>query len=263
MIKRFLMLFLFFVCIAFKSSDYTLLKTINNQVSFITTDNLENLYTLSGNELRKYDANGNILKTFSDKTHGNISFIDVSNPLKILLYYHDFRLILFLDNMLSLCGAPLLLDNMNITQATLACNSYENGFWIYDQQDFQLLRFDKNRKISNQSGNIAQLVDIEIKPVYLSETGNMVYLNDTVNGIFVFDKYGTYSKTIPFKGINNFKIVDDNIIYTSGEQLIKYNFKTLEQVSINLPKKNALFAIIEKDRLFISDTSAVYIYSVK
>ncbi|NTW32769.1 MAG: hypothetical protein HGB12_09115 [Bacteroidetes bacterium] len=263
MIKNFFLFFLFFACIAFKSSDYTLIKTINYQASYITTDNLGNLYTLSGNELKKYDSNGNLLKTFSDKTHGNISFVDVSNPLKILLYYHDFRLILFLDNMLSICGDALSIDNMNIIQGTLVCNSYENGLWIYDQQDFQLIRFDKNRKMSNQSGNIAQLTGVEIKPVYMFESGNMVYLNDTANGIFVFDKYGTYSKTLPFKNINNFQIINDNIIYMSGTKLIKYNLKTLEQTTINLPKDNASLALIEKDRLFISDAFSVYIYSVK
>jgi hypothetical protein len=263
MIKKILIVFFLLVCGAFRTNEVILLKTIPGSVSFITTDNIGCLYTVSGNKLAKYDVDGNLLKTYSNKAHGNISFVDASNPLKILLYYRDFRIILFLDNMLSESGDPILLDQLGVIQPTLVCNSYENGFWIYDQQDCQLIRFDKNLQVSNQSGNIVQITDKKIKPNFLMEINNIVYLNDPVNGILIFDKYGTYAKILPFKNINSFQIFEDNIIYSTESQLIQYNLKTFEQKSMNLPKKNVIGARYEKNKFYIQDTVTVNIYSVK
>jgi hypothetical protein len=261
MIKKIFIIFLLLVCCAFRTGDYILISTINTPVSFMTTDNLGNLYLIVNNELRKYDQDGTLLKTFSDKSHGNLAFVDVSDPLKILLYYHDFRQVLFLDNMLSVKGDALLLDDLGVLQPMLVCTSYENGFWVYDQQEFQLIRFDKNLNISNQSGNIVQLTGIKIKPNYLNEISDKVYLNDPENGILVFDKFGTYAKTLPFKELSSFQIRDENIIYSTESQLVLYNFKTLELLSMQLPVKNVRYARFEKERLFIQDSASVKIYS--
>lgn len=261
--KKFFLISLVLGCIAFTSNDYVLIKTIPANATFITTDNLGNLYLVANNELKKYDNDGNLLKTYSNKSSGKLDFADVSDPLKILLYYKDFRKILFLDNTLSPTNDPILLDNLGIMQPNLVCNSYENGFWIYDQQDFQLLRIDKNLKVSNQSGNIAQLTGQGINPNYLAESSNMVYLNDAENGILLFDKFGTYSKTIPIKNLPSFQIIDDNIVYFSKYQLFRYNLKTFEEETLNLPVKSALIARYSKDRIYIMDSVSVKIFSTK
>ena len=261
--KKLFILFLLFAICAFQASDITLIKKISSSSSFMTIDNLGNLYLIVNNELMKYDADGNLLKTFSDKSHGTISFVDVSNPLQILIFYRDFRQVMFLDNMLSSKSNAIMLDNINIQQPLLACSSYENGFWIYDEQDFQLIRFDKNLQKSNQSGNISQLTGIEIKPNFLTETGGKIYLNDPNNGIFVFDKYGTYAKTLPFKKLNTFQIKENNIIYSTDSSMVRFDFKTFEQKSIALPLKHAICAEIEKDKLFIQDSTFVNIFLIK
>jgi hypothetical protein len=229
----------------------------------MTTDNLGNVYVVANNELKKYDPDGNFLKSFSDKAHGNIAFADVSDPLKIMIYYKDFRQILFLDNFLSAKGDAVLLDNLNLLQPSLACNSYDNGFWVFDQQDFQLIRYDKNLNVSNQSGNIVQLTGIDIKPNYLLEISDKVYMNDPASGVLVFDKFGTYAKMLPIKNLTSFQVIDDNIIYSTESQLIKYNFKTFEQQSMALPTKNSVNSRFEKDRIFVEDSTSVKIYSVK
>lgn len=248
---------------AFNSGDFELISTISSASSSITTDNLGNIYLIANDELKKYDADGNFLKSFSDKSYGSIAFADVSDPLKILLYYRDFRQIVFLDNMLAIKGNPILFDDLKLLQPSLACSSYDNGFWVYDRQDFQLIRFDKNRSISNQSGNIVQLTGIEIMPNYLIEISNRVYLNDPDSGVFVFDKFGTYARLYPVKNLKSFQVIDDNIIYATETQIIKYNFKSFEQQSITLPAKNCLNARFEKDRIYVEDSAAVKIYSVK
>ena len=149
-------------CSAFILSEYVLINTVNGTSTFMTSDNLGNLYMVVNNELRKYDTDGKLQKTYSDKSLGNLDFVDVTNPLTILLHYKDLRQLVFLDNMLSVKGSPIVLDNLGVLQPTLVCNSYDDGFWIYDQQEFQLERFNKDLSISNQSGNIVQLTGLSL-----------------------------------------------------------------------------------------------------
>jgi hypothetical protein len=261
--KKLFIIVAILLCGAFHMNDYVLISTINGQVSFMTSDNLGSLYLVVNNELKKYNSEGILQKTYSDKAHGSLSFIDASDPLNVLLHYKDFRQIIFLDNMLSVKGSPILLDNLKVLQPTLVCNSYESGFWIYDQQEFQIVRFDKSLAITNQSGNIVQLTGIQIKPNFMIELSGRVYLNDPDNGILIFDKFGTYSKTLPFKNLTSFQLMDDNIIYYKDSQLVQYNMKTFEDHSMNLPAKDIIHAIYEKERLFLQDSSSVKIYSMK
>jgi len=261
--KKSVAIIVILLCCAFMPTNWVLVKSVDGAATFMTSDNLGNLYLVVNNELRKYDIDGNLQKTFSDKAHGSLAFADVSDPLSILLHYKDFHQIMFLDNMLSVKGSPILLDNLGVLQPTLVCNSYENGFWVYDQQEFQLVRFNKDLVISNQSGNIVQLTGIEIKPNFLMETAGKVYLNDPDNGILVFDKFGTYSKILPFKNLTSFQILDDILVYFKGSKLSQYNMKTFEEKSMDMPVDSILNARYGKDRLFAQDSASVKIYSVK
>jgi hypothetical protein len=260
--KKLTIIFSLILFAAFRTGDFVLLSTIPGNYTFMTTDNLGNVYTVSGCEFKKFSPEGVLIKSFSDKSHGNIAFADVSDPLKILLFYHDFRQILFLDNTLSINGNVIDLDKLELLQPLLACSSYENGFWVYDQQDFQLIRFDKNLERSGSSGNITQLTGVEIKPNYLIETNNMLYLNNPETGILIFDKYGTYSKTLPFKQLSSYQIIGENLVYATGSQLIEYNFKTFTQKSSDLPVKNILDCDFANDKIFIRDSSGVSVYSI-
>jgi len=258
--KKILIIISLFILSSFYSDDYVLLKTIPSSASYITTDNLENLYVVENNELKKYDNNGNLLKTFSNKIYRNIDFVDVSNPLQILLFDKDFHQIIFLDNMLSPISDAIILDDLEIGQPILACTSYDNGFWVYNHQDFQLIRFDKNRKISNQSGNIYQYSGVPLNPNFIMESGNLVFLNNPDTGIFVFDKYAAFSKIIPLKNLTSFQIINQNLIFSNNNQLIKFDLKTYEQQIIEIPLKNALIGRFEKNRLFIQDSLSINIY---
>lgn len=260
--RKSLVLISLIVFCAFRTNDFVMLSFIPGSFSQMTTDNLGNVYTVSGCELKKFSPEGTLLKSFSDKSHGDIAFADASDPLKLLLFYHDFRQIIFLDNTLSLNGNIIDLDKLELLQPMLACTSYDNGFWVYEQQDFQLIRFDKNLQRTNSSGNVAQLSGIEIKPNYLVETNNMVYLNDPENGIFIFDKYGTFSKIVPFKNLTSFQIIGDNLIYSIGSQLIEYNFKTFTQKASTLPIDHVLDCDYSNEKIFVRDSTGVSVYSV-
>jgi len=262
MIKLFFILFFVLPAFTLQDSKFKLIKSISTNSTSIATDNLGNSYLLNGNVLEKYDAEGNLLKNYSNKNLGNITSIDASNSLKILLFYKSFQQMLFLDNMFAPSGNSISLDALGYNQTSLACTSHNNGFWIFSQQNSELLRFDHNLQKTQQTGNVSQLSGREINPNFLTEQNNKVFLNDFSKGIFVFDIYGTYNKTIPLTGLHQFQISNDLIVYFQSEKLKSYNMKTLEEGEIALPDINISDARTEKEKLYLLKQKSLDIYSV-
>ncbi|HET7817882.1 MAG TPA: hypothetical protein VFL70_01105 [Bacteroidia bacterium] len=252
-------LFIFSFC----SEKIIFLKSLTSHSEKITTDNMGNIYLSAGAVLNKYDNEGNYLKNFSDKNSGSISSIDASNPLKLLLFYQAFQQIVFLNNMLAPTGNPISLGELGFRQVSAACISANNGFWIFNKQNSELIKFDNNLQKIFQSRNISQLTEKVIQPVFLIEHNNNVFISDTAVGILVFDGYGTYNKTLPLKGLEQFQVLNDLLIYFQDKKLKSYNMKTLEQEEILLPDSNIIMARTEKEKLYLLKQKSVDIYQIK
>lgn len=262
------LLLILFICISPKifESKFKLIKKIDKNGDYITSDKLANIYLIKGNNLSKYNIKGNILKTYSNISSGDISFVDASDPFKILLFYKDFSRIVFLDNTLSKKGDAISLVDLNLELSSLACSSYQNGFWLYDPKSFQLIRIDQNLKINQKSGDITQLTGKQINPNFLTEINNFVYLNDPEAGILVFDEYGSYYKTLPFKNLTAFQIIDNKLIYCDSTKISSYNLKTFEHGSIPLPLSRPVSMRINLNtlskHLFLLTQTSLNIYSI-
>ncbi len=233
-----------------------LLKVVPVSADMLEVDNLGNAYLITGDEVVRYSKDGNANRdlSYSDKTLGTIYSLDVSQPLKLLLFYKELSQVAFLDNKLSIRGEPVALDELGYEQAALACSAFDNGMWIYDQLTFELIRLDRNLKEQFRSGNINQLVRKVVQPNFVIEANNWVYLNDPSLGILVFDSFGTYYKTLPIKNLKHFQITDPILFFDRGEGLETFHLKRLEFGNVELPELNFRQFGVSKDRLiFLSD----------
>jgi hypothetical protein len=235
---------------------------INKKTDFITTDKLGNVYAVNGDEISKYDQNGKFLQKNSIKSLGKITALDVTNPLKILVFYKDYNKIVFVDNMLAQSGNLIDLSALGYDQATLASTSHDNSFWIYNLLNFELVRLDFNMVVTNQSGNIAQLTGKGISPVSLIESNNMVYLCDSVEGIFMFDVFGTFIKNIPLKGIIQFQVENNLIYFINNKGFGSFNIEFLKENEVALPTKEALQVRLQKNRVFVRTADKIIYYSI-
>ena len=235
--------------------------SINVKADFITTDHIGQLYVVVNNKVYKYSGNGDIISTYSNNNLGKITFIDASNPLRILLYYKDFGQIEFLDDVLNPIGSSISLEEMGLDQAVLSCTSWDDGIWLYDSKDFQLKRISKNLKLTHESGPIYQLIKTPVNPNYILEYNNFVYLNNPATGIMVFDLFGSYLKTISIRELKYFQINGNNLFYVDNGFLKGYNLKSFQENSLVLPgstkdiiglrfeKESGLFAILKENTL--------------
>lgn len=258
LVKYIICLVLCLGALAFTISGNKIMYVIKHPLNLFTSDNLCNSYIVNGEELIKYNATGKLLLKYSNKRFGNITTIDATNALKVLLYYKDFQQLVFLDNQLSQNGDAISLESLGYEQTDLVCSSFNNSFWIYNKQSNELLRFNENSKQIAKTGNLKQLLQAELKPDFMTEYNSFLYLNCPDIGIYVFDMYGTFNKIITLKNIRSFQVSDDVIYFFRENSFHSYNCKAFEEKSI--PYNDSLLKNIriEKDRLFLQ-----YIDSVK
>lgn len=260
--KRFFLLAFALCCAGFSPNpeQYELISKIPLNGGNFITDNLQNAYIYLGNSLKKYDIHGKLLNQYDDRSYGSISYVDVNDPMKIMVFYKDFPEIVFLDNTLSVNGNPINPADMGFPLTTLACVSHDNGAWIYEAQGLQLVRFDLNLNITQKTGNLVQALGMPLNPNYLMEYNSYVYMNDTAEGILVFDQYGTYYKTIPIKGLSTFEVRGDNLLYNKGNKIHALHLKTIMEDVTPAPDSLAKVVRIEKNILFeeYKDTLKVY-----
>jgi hypothetical protein len=241
---------------------FRLLKSISIEAKDIQTDRLGNLYVVTKtNQLYKYDMNGELRSTLNYKYLGNITDIDASNPLEVYVFYKELNEVLFLDNNLAYRG-ELLLNDYGIAQAAAVARSYDNGVWVFDNGDLQLKRISKAGELLQQSGNVRQFVSGMVSPGYIYDNNDRVFVNDSSIGIMVFNVFANYIKTIPIKGCDSFKIIENEIFYNKDGKLFRYNTGTFQESIFQMPDTTYTREIsIEKERLYLLKSGSVEIYA--
>jgi hypothetical protein len=257
----FILIYFSFI-VAINAQEFVLESKIPIKGEEITTDNLGNWLVINHDQITKFRSNNREPYFYSNKRLGRITSVDATNPLKILVFYLDFSLIVFLDNTLSENGPSLQLKNLNLEQASVVCTSYDNGFWVFDQQNFLLLRFDNHLRETSRIKNLHLIVGRQIEPDFMVEHENRLYMNDPASGILVFDIFGTYFKTIPIKGLNRFQVVGDFIYYRNQKNQFRwFDMKRLNDESFNVPiSSDCCDPRIEKNRLFILRNDTLNIF---
>ncbi|CAN5335821.1 hypothetical protein BH10BAC1_BH10BAC1_05000 [soil metagenome] len=261
--RNIVFIFFFLTSASFAQNEYKLIKTIETTADYFTTDNQNNIYIVKADELSKYDKTGKLLYKYSNKNLGTITFVDASNMLRVLLFYKDFSQIVYLDNTLSQNGEPINISLLNIYQAPLACSSYDNGIWVYDQQTFSIFRYDKTLQNIRQTNLNGLANDSIIQPSGILEYDNKLYLNNPRSGIMIFDIYGTYSKTIPVKNAIRFQPIGDWVYYLFDKKVKAYNIKTTEEKEFEMPLSDFLNFRLEMGVLMLQTEKSISLFSAE
>jgi hypothetical protein len=205
------------------------------KIDFFELDILDQVYTVKGTELRKYNADGALQYTYSNLLMGNITSIDVSDPMRILVFYQANRKMVFLDNTLSATLSPVDFNFLGYPEANMVCTSFDNSFWIYDPVTHQIIRFDRYLKPVDQSGNLGQVTGINCIPQSIIERNNHVYIVDYQQGVFVFDRYGAYLRRLPFSEIVDFYVRSEQMQIIAHNQGLMVDIRGLKVDTFDLP----------------------------
>lgn len=186
-------------------------KMQGNYINF-WTDNLNNYYLqTSTNHLIKTNSNGDSIASFNDvKRYGNIYSIDVTNPLKILIYYKDFATIVVADRFLSKINT-IDLRKVNIYQCKSVALSYDNNIWVFDALDSKLKKVGENGNVIFESTDFRSLFPEVPDISQIIDNNGQLYLYDAKTGWYIFDYYGALKTRTPFTNWQDVS-VEDNVM---------------------------------------------------
>ena len=262
-LSKLLILFVLLLPFLVQAQSFSLIGSINAKNPSIITDYLANLYVISEFRLSKYDKDGKFLQVYEDYTNGTITSIDVSDPMKIVVFYEDFLRVKVLDHTLSEIAA---YDFNTAGYSTVSALAYsrDDDFWIFDNTAFVLKKINENGKAIYQSEKFNMLFTEAVQPIQIIDYKDLVYLNDPNQGIYVFDRFATYKKRIPILGADRIQVMQDVIVYFKDEALKSYSLLDFFEETMQLPEGiESRHAQLQNDRLYVADSKKVLIYSYK
>jgi hypothetical protein len=217
-------------------------------------DNLGNLYTVRGSEVLRFDARCQQMYRYSDLMAGKVDHIDASNPLKILLFYRDFSKVIFLDNTLTPSGAGVIdLRNLGLSLATLACTSFDNGMWVYDAVNYRLVRFNQSMGQTSEVTGIDLIIGRRISPVHMAESADHLFLYDPDAGLFIFDVFGSYLRSLPTTGAEQFVAYGDLMMFRTRNHVHTFDLERLTEGGFDLSGEQVKWFDARKGQMAVTD----------
>jgi len=215
--------------------QYEFIRSIPVEATFFTTDKLQQIYYVTlQNQLIKLTSEGQQQFDFTNKTLGDLGFVDATDPFNILLFYPDYFTLLFLDRTLNRTEEVALL-NSGLQQTQAVGVSADNQIWIYDATTFQLKKLNPQGEVTLQSGDLNLLLGRRIEPNFIIERGSFVFVNAPSVGVLVFDLFGQYVKTIDIQGLERFQVINQQLLYMENGELHAFHLKALLDKIIPLP----------------------------
>jgi hypothetical protein len=262
-----LFILLLFVANSSIGQSYTFkpLKTIKKSVRWMEVDKMKNLYLIEDDHsILKYSPDGELLHQFNENSLGEISFIDISNPFRILIYYNDYATVVFLDRTLSETRRHDLSD-LDIPQVPAMGTASDNNIWLFDNNTYTLKKIDTQNQVIVESPDLNLLLTEDVIPNSLAEFNVRVYLNSPNIGILVFDIFGNYIKTIDLPELDYFQLYEGQIFYVKDKKFKTYHLLSFQTKEIKLPiiEENLQQLCIAQERLYIRYPNEIKIITLK
>jgi hypothetical protein len=233
---------------------------IDTTAKAIYADNLDYVYLLTNrDELLKYDQKGLLQWRYSNNRFGKLHSVDVSDPLRIILFYADFQQVVVLNNNLNeIISYSFAKNGSWLVSAVASANN--NSLWIFERSANVLLKLSSSFNEEVRSANLYQLFDEMIVPEKIAASDQFVFVHHKTGGVLQFDRFGAFVRELPIDSLSNFGIAANLITWTKGNELQKFNPNTLETSQLQLPVSvtikqvslgNKIIAVLSEKAVFL------------
>lgn len=212
-------------------------KISTGNISSFTVDNLGNLYALTPTGLlKKLNSRGDSLNVFNEvRRYGSVYQLDVTNPLKVLLYYKDFSTVIMLDRFLNRINT-VDFRKAGIFQAKAVGLSYDNNVWIYDDQSARLKKISDDGKLMTETVDLRQVLSVMPSPEKIIDRDGFVYVYDPAKGLYVFDYYGALKNELPITQLTDLQVIGRTIVGRRDNKFVKYTLGSFDLQEFLLPE---------------------------
>lgn len=252
-----------------KSQDSTLhlklVKHIQGKYSNFSTDKMGNIFLInSNNELIAYNSQYDSIASYKNFSAGNLSLIDASNPLQILVYYNESGTLVLLDRQLNLINT-ISLNQFNIQKVNAITRSYDNNYWLFDEWDNKLKKIDDKGNILSESTDFRLLLNLDYLPEKIIDDNGILYLYNAVSGWLVFDYYLGLKKQYPYLGWKDIWIEDNFLKGIEKDKIVMAYPKELiyQHINLGLHRSNTVKTICNHNNIFSLEKDVLNIYSIQ
>lgn len=228
---RLILILIFSICASWTKAqnDSVLQLTQKNLLKGSYTnfyiDNLGSVYLInSGNQIKKINDRGDSIAVSNASNRlGDIFSLDVSNPLKTVVYYKDFTTIAVLDRLLKNINT-IDLRKYGIFQAQAVAISYDNNYWVFDEVENKLEKIDDKGNTLLSTPDLRTVFDSVFIPEKIIDYSGYVYLYNKTGGIKIFDYYGALKQSIAPLNWDNIQVIKNSILGFDSTAMYKYTF---------------------------------------
>lgn len=256
-----------FTCSLLSSQDTKLIRSFDLPFEPVSAsiDRQGYLYFASvDGVIEKYSIEGELQYHFSPQKKATPSLLEAWQGLRVFVYYQGFQEYLFLNRFLT-DSERYNLDRFDISQFNgLVTLSADNNLWLINSNNLILSKIDLNSGETLLENYLTLSLDSkQIKPAFIKEYQNLLFISDENLGILVFDNLGNYVETLrsPNNGFFSFSknqmiTIRDNkifltdiyskttreigtanlsyqIVFMENNQIIALSGKTIKVLNIN------------------------------
>ena len=170
-------------------------------------------YQIKNNVFSK--IKGSEVFEYKNVSLGNITKVDLQNPLKIVLFYEDFNTVILLDNQLNKITEINFSQNSIPIVVTGIGMSTQNQLWIYNALNQQIGLFDY---LKNEYKTVS--TPLTETTTYYQTDFNTFYWIDKKNNWFSCDIFGKTTSLGKVPDFDEIEIINNNqYIFSKGNVL--------------------------------------------
>jgi len=217
-------------------------------------DHFGNTYFTKDAVLHKKGPDGNY--QYTNFQLGEITSVDIINPLKIIVFYKDVNTVVLLDNRLSeieLVNFNTIPDFLNVAAATNAGN---NRLWIFNMDTQQLELF-------NYRTNTNTALSQPFAGTLLHQVSDFNYCYTLTNKkLRLFNPYGSMLSEIPSEDFEKLLFSNDKLIGLKKNTLHLRSKDVFYLLNIPSPENPIKDLVLRGDLVYIYDGNTVHKFSL-
>jgi len=211
---------------------------------FIGVDKYENIYSIDKNIFFKTTDQKQY--QFSALQLGEITSVDILNPLKIVLFYKELNTVVILDDKLNEIERVRFNEFADFRDLSFATKAEKNTLWIFNKNSQELEVFDYK-----QNKTLAKSFPIPEKILDMKSNFNYCWIL-TSKSLKRFNIYGSFLDEFPVNQIFQINFYNKYVLMADEEGLIFFDYKKQKPERLRLPQK--------KIESFYSANENIYIY---
>lgn len=221
---------------------------------FVGVDDYANIYFIKNNVLHKKGKKETY--QYVDLQLGELSSVDILNPLKITLFYKDMNTVVFLDRHLIEIDRLRFNFLPNFRTVDFATTASNNNLWIMnvDSQSLEIYNYQQQEMVASSQPIASEIIDHE-------SNFNFCWLL-LKNSLERYNTYGTLVSRMAEVSLEAISENNGRLIGKTKEGFVFLEKNSTKFMPLNLAAENVRQFFLNDDKLYIFDGKLINAYQL-